>query len=90
MAMDESELNQIYTAFAKDIYEGIRQQLKRDDGKPKTGTNHPKNESESDEEEPKLKNARLFSALMDDLRKLVKQETGMEDRVLGQIHIYSC
>ena len=90
MATDESELNQIFTVFAKDIQGGIRQRLKPDDGRSEIDAGYSGEESGSDEEEQTVKNARLFSEVMDDYQKLLKQETGMEDRVLGQVNVCVC
>ena len=93
--MAGNELGQfLFTAFGKGMQEKIREHLRPDERGTETesaaaasASGHAHDSESYEEEDQKVRNLTLFSGVMDDFQKLMKQETGIGGRGIGEDYI---
>ena len=89
--MAGNELGQfLFTAFGKGMQEKIREHLRPDERGTETesavAAGHSIPDGGSTEKDQKVKNLMLFSDVMGDFQKLMKQETGIDGEATGKMH----
>ena len=93
--MAGNELGQfLFTAFGKGMQEKIREHLRPDERRTETESaaaagysGYAYDDGSYGEEDQKVRNLRLFSGVVDDFQKLMKQETGIGGGGTGEDYI---
>ena len=83
-AMAESDL---FTGVTKGIQKKIRAELRSDEGRASSSHAGSSEGSGSNEEEQAVKKLMLFSDVMEDYQRLIKQNIGIEDRELSEVFV---